>query len=132
MPRWALSPIIGDGTGRVIVGSEATTGPYRAKASDHGAHVAVIPGNDDGTPKYPWCLVRLGDDADLAGAQADGDVRLLPDWTMDHVITAGEASAIASALDHFGISGYPSPTGRTVRQVVRWIADRLDVTWNVG
>jgi len=121
--RWALSPIIGTG---------ATEDPYRAKASDHGAHVAVIPGNDDGTPMYPWALVRFDDSADLAGAQADGDIRLLPDWTMEHVITAGEAAAIAAALDHFGISGYPNPTGRTVRQVVRWTADRLDITWDVG
>ena len=129
--RWALSPIVGNGTGQVVVGSEATTGPYRAKASDHGGHVAVIPGNDDGTPKFGWCLVRLDDSADMVAAQADGDIRLLPDWTMGHVITAGEAATIANAAAHFGLNP-PSSTGRTVRQVLRWLADRLDVTWSVG
>ena len=123
MARWALSPVIGTGT---------AADPYRAKAADHGAHVAVIPGNDDGTPRFGWCLVKLDDNADIAGAQADGDIRLLPAWSMTHVITAGESASIADALDHFGIAGYPDPTGRTVRQVVRWIADRLDITWDVG
>jgi len=132
MGRWALSPIIGDGTFRIVAGQEATTGPYRAKAGDHGGHTALIPGNADGTPAFGWCLVRFDDSADLVAAAADGDIRLLPDWTLDHVITAGEAASISSALDHFGITGYPSPTGRTVRQVLRWIADRLDVTWSVG
>ena len=129
--RWALSPIIGNGTGQVVSGSEATTGPYRAKASDHGGHVAVIPGNDDGTPQYPWALVRFADDADLAGAQADGDIRLLPDWTMDHVLNRAEANAVITALGKFGITG-PDPVGHTVRQVVRWLADQLDITWDVG
>ena len=122
MARWALSPVIGSGT---------ATDPYRAAASDHGAHVAVIPGNDDGTPRFGWALVRFDDAADIAAAAADDRLRVLPAWTLDHVVTAGEATAIADALDHFGIAGYPSPTGRTVRQVVRWIADRLDVTWAV-
>lgn len=121
--RWALSPIIGSGT---------ATDPYRAAASAYGGHVAVIPGNDDGTPKYGWCLVRFDDAADLAAAAADTNLRVLPAWSLDHVITAGEAATIADALDHFGITGAPSAQGRTVRQVLRWIADRLDVTWQVG
>jgi hypothetical protein len=132
MARWALSPIIGDGTARVDPLNPTTTGPYRAAASDYGGHVAVIPGNDDGTPRYGWALVRFDDAADLAAAAQDTRLRVLPAWTLDHVVTAGEAAAIADALDHFGIAGYPDPTGRTVRQVLRWIADKLDVTWQVG
>ena len=131
MARWALSPIIGNGTVRVDPQDSAGTGPYRAKASDHGAHTAVIPGNADGTPAFGWCLVRFGDSADLAAAAADGDIRLLPAWTLDHVITAGEATAILDACAHFGLTP-PSPQGRTVGQVLRWLADRLDVTWQVG
>ena len=130
--RWALSPIIGDGSASVDPLDPTNTGPYRAAASDHGGHVAVIPGNDDGTPKYGWALVRFDDAADMTAAAADDRLRVLPAWSLDHVITAGEASSIANALDHFNITSYPNPTGRTVRQVLRWIADRLDVTWNVG
>lgn len=131
MARWAISPIIGNGTLNVIVGQEATTGPYRAKAADHGAHVTVIPGNNDGSPKYSWCIVKFGDTADMTAAAADGDIRLLPNWTLDHVLTSGEAAQVTSALNHFNITG-PNPTGYTVRQVLRYLADQLDITWSVG
>jgi hypothetical protein len=131
MARWALSPIIGNGTATVVVGQEATTGPYRAKASDYGAHVAVIPGNDDGTPRFAWALVKLDDSADLTAAAADTELRLLPAWSMDKVLNAAEAGAVANALARFDLYG-PDATGHTVRQVVRWIADQLDLTWSVG
>lgn len=120
MARWALSPIVGTGT---------MADPYRAKAADYGAHVAIIPGNDDGTPRFPWALVRLDDSADMTAAAADTTLRLLPAWSLDHVLTAAEATSVTNALGKFGIAGYPSPTGRTVRQVLRWIADQLDITW---
>jgi hypothetical protein len=154
--RWALSPIIGNGTATVVVGQEATTGPYRAKSSDHNlpVHIAVIPGNDDGTPKYPWCLVQGPTVEELIAAHpewsqaqqdaattryaaavadltADGDIRLLPDWSMDKVLNRTEANAVIAALGKFGITG-PDPVNHTVRQVVRYLADQLDVTWNVG
>lgn len=132
MARWALSPVIGNGTPRVDPLDPTNTGPFRAAASDYGGHVAVIPGNDDGTPKYGWALVRFDDAADLAAADADTRLRVLPAWSLDHVITAQEATAIANALDHFNITGAPSAQGHTVRQVLRWIADRLDITWQVG
>lgn len=119
MARWALSPIVGTGT---------MADPYRAKAADYGAHVAVIPGNDDGTPRFAWALVRLDDSADLAAAAADTSLRLLPAWSLDHVLTAAEATSVTNALGKFGITG-PDPTGHTVRQVLRYLADLLDVSW---
>ena len=122
MARWALSPVIGSGT---------YEDPYRAKAADHGGHVTVIPGNADGTPMYPWCVVKFFDDADMVAAAADGDIRVLPAWSLDHPITAGEAAAIEAAGVKFGLSP-PDATGHTVRQVLRWFADQLDVTWDVG
>lgn len=77
--RWLVSPIVGDGTA-ATKGMTDATGPYRAKASAYGPHVADIPGATDGSPLYPWALVLF--DGDVAAAEADGDLTLLPDVGM--------------------------------------------------
>lgn len=116
----------------MVPGQEATTGPFRAVAQAYGDCRILIPARPDGTgPLSGWALVEFTGTVDAVAADADPDVRLFPDVGLDHVITAAQAASIADRLDHFGITGYPDPTGRTVRQVLRWVADRLDVTWRV-
>lgn len=127
MARWVLSPIDGDGS-LPAPGQTDAEGPYRPHARKYGSGVPAWLVGDDGKPAGGWCLFRVDRVTDLAGAQADDTIRILPDWTLDHVLTAGEAAGVTSALGKFGITG-PSPTGRTVRQVLRWLADQLDATW---
>lgn len=130
--RWVVSPLIGDGTPTIIVGQESTTGPYRAKASDYGAHVAIIPGNDDGTPKFNWCLCRI-EEAAVAAADADTDLIVFPDLTLDHVLTLAQRNWLITRLDNRGFPSGWVTAGITVIEVLRtigrWLEANFDVDW---
>jgi hypothetical protein len=145
--RWALSPIIGTGTAE---------DPYRASVADHNppSFVSCIPGNDDGTPKYAWavCTVPTATemialhpewnqsqkdaftmryDNAVAALTADGDIRLMPDLAMSHVLTVPQANIVKNNIfAKFSITGF-EPAGRTVQETLRYIVDKLDITWAV-
>jgi len=131
--RWIVSPVIGDGTSRIVVGQEATTGPYRPKAGNYATEWGgIIPGNDDGTPVFNWCLVAASA-GDLTAAEADPDLIVLPDLTMDHVLTTAQRNWLVTKLTNRGLpSGWVDP-GITVREVLRtigrWLDAKFDVDW---
>jgi hypothetical protein len=131
MAGWALSKIIGDGSFKILVGFESTTGPYRAEASNYGSHIALIASASDGTPLINWCLVKLGNDFDTVSAESNDNLRVFPNLTLGHILTAGQAATLNSYADHFGITGGRASAGMTVRQVLRWLADKLDTTWDI-
>jgi hypothetical protein len=133
---WAISTV--DGNGQPYAVDDATgldivttaTGPYRPRAGLYGTYVVLVQSDASGHPAKSWCLVRLGDDADLVAANADDGVRVLPDWTMDHVLTANQADQVNAATARFGIAAQ-AQAGMTVRAILRWLRDRLDTTWAV-
>jgi hypothetical protein len=129
--RWVISPIIGDGTSDIVVGSEATTGPYRLKAGDYGAHAAIIPGNNDGTPKFNWGICKFS--GDETAADADTDLIVLPDLTMDHVLTLAQRNWLITKLSNRGHPTGWITNGITVREVLRtigrWLEANFDVDW---
>jgi hypothetical protein len=131
MARWVISPIIGDGTSDIVVGSEATTGPYRLKASDYGAHAAIIPGNNDGTPMFNWGICHF--DGDVTAAETDSDLTVLPELSMDHEITLTQRNWLRSRLQNHGLPYLWVNTGDTVREILRTIGryldDKFDVDW---
>jgi hypothetical protein len=128
--RWVISPIIGDGTGEIVPGQEATTGPYRAKASDYGAHVALIPGNTDGTPKKNWALVYFN--GDVTAAEADNALRVIPDYRLDDVLTTIQAAWVNNwVVTNFGDN--PGITaGMTVAQAIEALANVIEPGWNLS
>ncbi len=136
MSRWALSPIVGDGTAQIVEGSEATTGPYRLLVSQYGAHVAIIPGNDDGTPKFNWGLAKL-DDAAAAAAQADVNldsrITVFPALQLDDVLTLAQRNWLITKVSALGKpTGWITP-GITVREALRvigrYLENNFDVHW---
>jgi len=128
--RWCLSPIIGDGTQSIVVGQETTTGPFRAKASDYGGHVAIIPSNPDGTPAFNWCLVRLANTS-VAEAEADTSLTVFPNLQLGDVLTANQRNWLVTRLNNHGLpSGWVDP-GITVRQVLRTIGRYLEADFDV-
>ena len=131
MPRWGISPLIGDGTITIVPGQESTTGPYRAKAASYGGHVAVIPGESDGTPLFNWALIRIADDA-VAAAEADADLTVFPDLALDDVLTAGQRNWLITRLQHHNL-GYAWVTaGITVREALRTIGRYLDSQFDIS
>lgn len=123
MAGWAISRVVGDGTFPRPPWDD-TNGPWRAVAEEYGPCTVLIP------PGSSWAFVRYGDAFDAASADADPDVRVLPNLSMDHVLTNPEAGAINRHLDDFSISGVTISAGMTVRVVLRAITDALDVTWD--
>jgi hypothetical protein len=133
--RWVLSPIIGNGTPDIIAGQEATTGPYRAKASDYGAHAAIIPGNDDGTPKFNWALCQFT--GDIAAAEADPDLTVFPQLHLDDVLTLGQRNWLITKIGNLGKPTGWIVAGITVRECVRtigrYLENNFDIDWmNMG
>jgi hypothetical protein len=131
--RWVLSPIIGNGTAKIVVGQEATTGPYRASASAYGGHVAIIPGNDDGTPKFNWCLCQMEESAAVAADAADPAITVFPALQLDDVLTLGQRNWLITKVGNLGKpTGWIVP-GITVRECVRtigrYLEDNFDVNW---
>lgn len=129
--RWVISPIIGDGTATIVEGQEATTGPYRAAVSAYGPHAALLPGNNDGTPKKSWALVYFGGNAaQIAAAEADGAIRVFPaGLTEESVLTAPQANVFNNYLDDFGIANVLS-AGMTGLQAIEAIAHEADPTFS--
>jgi hypothetical protein len=129
--RWVISPIIGNGTSQIIEGSEATTGPYRAAVGAYGPYAALIPGNNDGTPKKSWALVYFGGDAaQIAAAEADGAIRVFPaGLTEESVLTAPQANVFNNYLDNYGINNVLS-AGMTGKQAIEAIAHEVDPTFS--
>lgn len=133
MARWVLSPVVGNGISEVIVGSEATTGPYRPKAADYATGWAgVIPGNDDGTPAMPWCIIRATA-GDFAAANADPDLTVFPDLAMSDVLTLAQRNWLINKCVALG-----QPTGWVVtgltfgealRKVGHWLEANFEVSW---
>ena len=127
MSGWAISLVYGDGTPAAMPRKPpdtATTGPFRPAADAYGSCIALIP------PGSSWALIRYGDDFDAVAADADPDVRVLPNLAYAHVLTAPERSAINRNLSDFAITGVTLTAGMTVRDAIRAIAAALDVTWN--
>lgn len=130
MARWAISPIIGNGTETIDSLDPEATGPYRAKASDYGTHAAIIPGNADGSPAFNWALVKIGDEA-VAAADADPSLTVFPALALDDVLTAGQRNWLITRLQHHGLPyGWVQP-GITVRQALRTIGRYLEATFDV-
>jgi len=131
MARWVISPIIGDGAPEVVVGSEATTGPYRLKASNYGPHAAVIPGNNDGTPKFNWGICYF--DGDVSAAEADPDLTVFPNLTMDHVLTLAQRNWLITKVENLGRPTGWITAGITVREALRtigrYLENNFDVDW---
>jgi hypothetical protein len=117
--RFYLCPVIGTG---------AQDDPFRAKGHDIAVanglpHVALIPSKPDGTPKYPWCLIR----APLHTAlRDDADHRLLPPLTTlwSDLPLAVQTAWQQEFSDRFGKTLIPDP-GDTALDVVRALGRAL-------
>lgn len=129
--RWVLSPVIGNGTSHIDPLDPENTGPYRAKASDYGAHAAIIPGNDDGTPKFNWCLCYF--QGDTTAAEADPDLTVFPDLTLDHVLTLAQRNWLITKVGNLGKPTGWIVAGITVRECIRtigrYLENNFDVDW---
>jgi hypothetical protein len=128
--RWIISPVVGDGTARVDVDSPATTGPYRPKAADYAtAWGCIIPTGSS------WCFVRASA-GDLAAADADPDLIVLPDLQLDDVLTLAQRTWLITRLDSRGFASGWVTAGITVREVLRtigrWLEASFDVDWIRG
>jgi len=57
----------------------------------------------DGTPLHNWCIARVDIWQDLAAAQADTRVTIVPKKTLTGGFTGGERTAINNKLTEFGV-----------------------------
>lgn len=136
MARWALSPLLGNGTSTIDKNNPDTTGPYRPYAAKYATDwAAVIPGKPDGTPAFAWCIVRATA-GDLAGADADPTLTMFPDLAYTDVLTAGQRAWLISKCNALGApSGWVVngiTFGQALRIVGRWLDNKFDVTWTGG
>jgi hypothetical protein len=122
--RWVMSPIIGNGTATIVAGQEATTGPYRAKASDYGAHAALIPGNADGTPVHNWCFVYF--DGDVTAANGDAALDVLPDRQPGDVLTTLQRNFLINACTRRGLDSSWVVSGITFGEAVDHIGQLIE------
>lgn len=127
--RWAIAPVIGTGG---WVGDPPVMDPYRLKVAEYGGHIAIIPGNADGTPAFDWGLARIVDDA-VAAADADPQITVFPQLALDHVLTLAQRNWLVTRLTNHGLPSGWVTAGITVLQVLRtigrWLDDRFDVDW---
>jgi hypothetical protein len=66
--RFMICPVVGDGTNGVV------RNPYRPKIDGLAPYSAVIPSNEDGTPKFTWCAcIARSDDWSAVDADAEMD-----------------------------------------------------------
>ena len=127
MTAWAISTVVGDG--QFPSRLNPTSLPYTPTAAQYGSYVCLIPGNPDGSPRKSWCLVRLGDDADLVAADADPGVIVLDEGDMNRTLNAGAANQVNSRLAATGVDTRAT-AGMTVRQVLQALCDELgDPAW---
>ena len=133
MARWILGPVVGDGSASVTPGSEATTGPYRPKAAQYATDWAgVIPGNEDGTPAFNWCLIRATA-GDFAAASADTDLTIFPDLAMSDTLTLAQRNWLKTKCQALGqpdawvVAGLTF--GQALRKVGRWLENNFEVSW---
>lgn len=120
--RWLVSAVVGDGL--------SVHTAYRAKASDHGDHSALIPGDADGKPVEPWCVVAFRGDEQAAAA--DPDLVLLPPPDA-HTITAAEAASLNGDLARLGCPPGLVTAGMrsdaAARALGRALDDKFDLGW---
>ena len=117
--RWVISPVIGSGTG---------LDPYRAKVADYGSHVAIIPGNSDGTPQSTWALTLVADDA-LTGVEGDGECVMLPDLGPAEVITPDLIPIGRGTVDMPNLNEW---VYLTMTEAVEGVGQQLDPTFTYG
>jgi hypothetical protein len=121
---YALSQVIGDGTMRIVPGSENTTGPFRPRATIYGAFVAVIP------PGQAWCLVKLVGADESAGSpvRSDGGLIVLP--PPGHTWTSQEINLGNLRLTQ---EGFPAllTVGMTTEDAVNAVGNYMSPGWSL-
>lgn len=118
MKRYAICPVIGSG---------AEGDPYRAKMPVGMNHVAVIPSNPDGTPRWPWALVEVAG-ADLSSLDGDAEVDAFPtvdEGTLLSALSKTVQRRIEQILERRGVGFTASPES-TVGDLIDAIGAYLD------
>jgi hypothetical protein len=132
---WAISTVDGNGqpyavndaTGQDIV--TTATGPYRPRAGLYGTYVTLVQSDASGHPAKSWCLVRLGDDANLVAADADQGVRVLDAGDLDRTLGAAARNQVNTRLADMGATTRVT-AGMTVRQALAALCAELgDPSW---
>ena len=120
---YALSQVIGDGTGEIIEGSENTTGPFRPRASIYGDYVAVIP------PGQEWCLVKLVNADEDGPVKSDGGLIVLP--PPGHLWTTQEINLGNRRLTQ---EGFPAvlTEGMTTEDAVNAVGGYISPGWSLA
>jgi hypothetical protein len=123
--RFYLAPVVGSGT---------DLDPYRAKVPSGTNYVTVIPSKPDGTPAFPWCVVRVARASGLfVDLDADADVDRWPDFPLDTMvrdIPVAERTRLADALTRRGIDTSDVVGTTTLRQILRRVGRLLDARFS--
>ncbi len=118
MARWAISPIIGSGTGE---------DPYRPLAATYATSWFGW-----SAPGLNWYLVRATA-GDLVAAEADSRITMFPDLAYTDVLTLAQRNWLINKCDALGQpSGWVTAGitfGQALRTVGRWAQNNFDVTW---
>jgi hypothetical protein len=120
---YAIAEIIG--TGEV---TETIENPYRADVDNSGILNTIIPSNQDGTPKFSWCLVELEDYQNATGP----NLVKIPAQNLDK--TVGDLSGakkleIQNKLTALGIDTSWITNSSSVKEIIKKIANHLDLNW---
>lgn len=118
MGYFAISPLIGSGT---------MADPYRAKAQQYGAHVAIIPVSPTtGQPIFPWAFVYT--EADPALLDADNAIVRIPENRLDRTLNTPVVNRVNQRLADFGAPPLVS-AGMTVLEAINAIGSYLVPGW---
>ncbi len=118
MKRYAICPMIGDGT---------EDNPFRAKVPAGLNHVAVIPSNPGEPPRWPWALVEVSG-SDLSALDADAEVDAFPSVPADTLLSSLPKTVqrrIEQALQRRGVVFTFAPSS-TVGDLIDAIGTYLD------
>jgi hypothetical protein len=122
MKRYAISPVIGDGT---------EESPYRAKVPVGLNYVSFIPAKEDGTPRWPWALVEVAGII-LTAIDNDPEIDAFPSMTMDILLTS-LSNNIQRRIDEIlvrrGVNAVFDPS-TTVADLINIIGKHLDVNFS--
>lgn len=124
--RRYISPVVGDGTDEL---------PYRLKLADFPmrGHVATIPSNPDGTPKFGWGLaVVAATAAEHDAIAADAQIRQFPDIPLDapvSTLSGQQRTRIRNFLEERGLDTAWITNATLFRQIVRFVGKHLSANY---
>jgi hypothetical protein len=122
MKRYAICPVIGDGT---------ESFPYQPKVPVGLNYVSIIPAKEDGTPMWPWALVEVAGPT-LTAIDNDAEIDAFPNMTMNILITSLSKSMqrrIDEILVRRGVNAVFDPS-TTVADLINIIGRHLDVNFS--